>query len=272
MTLNLKPSLKTELIKLLNYRTFVILTLIYLALLFLVFLSIQGFLNNITINSGNQGEAPPVQLFSVYKFPDIWQNLSYLAGHLKIFPAFLIIILITNEFSFNTHKQIIISGVSRDEFILGKVVIIAIFSILVSLMVGISAFFLGIFQSEVDYSAILSPKLWFIAAHALELFTYLNLAALFAFIFRKTGITILVFLLYSVVVERIIALNLPENISNYLPLNAIGNLIPLPNSPLMKLFGINFNEFTYTSDVISCIIYSVVFIVLMFVVLRKRDL
>lgn len=272
MTLNLKPTLKTEFIKLLNYRTFVIITLIYLALLFLVFLSIQGFLNNITINSGNQGEAPPVQLFSVYKFPDIWQNLSYLAGHLKIFPAFLIIILITNEFSFNTHKQIIISGVSRDEFILGKVVIIAIFSILVSLMVGISAFFLGIFQSEVDYSAILSPKLWFIAAHALELFTYLNLAALFAFIFRKTGITVLVFLLYSVVIERIIALNLPENISNYLPLNAIGNLIPLPNSPLMKLFGINFNEFTYTSDVISCLIYSVVFIVLMFIVLRKRDL
>lgn len=271
METTFKQILKIESIKLLNYKTFVILILVFAAILLLAFLSLQSFISNITVNQNNTN-VTHFEIFKVYSFPHIWQNFTYFAGHLKIFPAFIIIIIITNEYTFNTHRQLIISGLSRNKYILGKISVVFILSALITIFVALTALIFGLFHNTGDYSQIFNRKLLFIPVFLLELFTYLNLAALFASIFRKTGLALMAFLLYIIMIERIIAFYLPEKIETFLPLKAITNLIPLPNSPLFQLFGVSFAEQTALPEVITCLLYNAVFIAAMFFINRKRNL
>ncbi len=267
----IKSVLNPEWIKILNYRTFWILTGLYAVTLILLLFSIQAIVDNITLNVNNKSPLP-VPDFPVYSFPGVWQNLTYIAGFLKMFPAFLVIILITNEFTFNTLKQQIITGSSRLEFLAGKVSLIFLLSVSVALLVGISGLIAGLIQNPSDYKEIISPKLWFIPAHALELFTYLMFAAFLAFLLKRAGITVIVFLLYSFIIERILSFRLPDEAGRFLPVEASSNLVPLPNSSLMKLFGVSFSEYTLWQDAGICMAWVVIFTLLIYWILSKRDL
>jgi ABC-2 type transport system permease protein len=260
-----------EWIKILNYRTFWILTGIYAATLVLLMFSLQGIVNNITVNVNNKSPLP-IPDFSVYSFPGVWQNLTYIAGFLKIFPAFLIIILITNEFTFSTLKQQIITGCSRLEFITGKIFLIMVLAVSVAILVGITGLTAGLLQGSPDFTKMISSKLLFIPAHALELFTYMMFAAFLAVLLKRAGIAVIVFLLYSLILERILAFRLPGNISRFLPLEATGNLVPLPNSSLMKLFGVSFSEYTSWLDIATCFGWVIIFVLIIYSILVKRDL
>jgi ABC-2 type transport system permease protein len=260
-----------EWIKIFNYRTFWILTGVYTSTLVLLMFSLQGIINNITFNVNNKSPLP-IPDFSVYSFPAVWQNLTYIAGFLKIFPAFLIIILVTNEFTFNTLKQQIITGSTRLEFLTGKIFLILIFAISVAILIGITGLIAGLMQESPDFKEIIGSKLLFIPAHALELFTYMMFAAFLAVLLKRAGIAVIAFLLYSLILERILAFRLPDNISRFLPLEATGNLIPLPNSSLMKLFGVSFSEYTSMSDIAICSGWVIVFALLIYSILLKRDL
>ncbi len=263
--------LHPEWIKILNYRTFWILTGIYAATLILLLFSVEATLNKMTINVSNQSHLP-IPGFSIYSFPEVWHNLTYIAGFLKMFPAFLIIILITNEFTFHTLKQQIITGTSRLQFIAGKIGLILLLSISVALLVGLSGLVVGLMQDSVDYTAIISPKLWFIPAHALELFTYLMFAAFLAFLLKRAGIAVIVLLLYSLIIEKILVFRLPKEIGTFLPLQASSDLVPLPDSPLMKLFGISFHGYSAIQDAGICVIWILIFAFAIYRILMKRDL
>jgi ABC-2 type transport system permease protein len=263
--------LHPEWIKILNYRTFWILTGLYAATLILLLFSVQSILNNMSLNI-NSKSSLPVPDFPVYAFPGVWQNLTYIAGYLKMFPALLIVILITNEFTFRTLKQQIISGTSRLEFIAGKISLIFMLSISVALLVGASALVAGILQSSTDYNQIISSKLWFVAAHALELFTYMMFAALLAFLFKRAGTTIIVFLLYSFIIERILVFRFPENIGRFLPMEVSRHLVPLPNSSLMSLFGVSFREYPSFQDISICLVWIIIFAFAIYGILIRRDL
>ncbi len=53
---------------------------------------------------------------SPYDFAHTWQTTSYVGGWLLLLPGLLLILLITNEFSFRTHRQNIIDGWARKDF------------------------------------------------------------------------------------------------------------------------------------------------------------
>lgn len=268
---NLTYILHTEWLKVRNYRTFWLLAGLYTLTLLLLLFSLQGILNNVTVNINSKSPLP-IPEYPVYSFPGVWQNLTYIAGFLKMFPAFLIIILITNEFTFSTYKQQIISGSRRMEFLTAKTLLVVILSAGIALLIGISGMITGLLQPSPDYGAIVSQKTVFLASHALELFTYLMFASFLAFLFRRAGITIIVFLLYSLIIERILVFRLPDAIGRFLPLEACGNLVPLPNSALMKIFGVSFSEYTAVADAGICFGWAVVFYLMIYWLLRKRDL
>lgn len=262
--------LKTEWIKTWHYRTFKILSLAYVIMLILIFIGAQRFINNVTINSNNSSFNPLTGL-SFYHSEFIWQNFTYVAGFLKIIPALLIILLITNEFSFFTMRQQLISGMSRKDFLAGKLVIIAFISLGVVILIGIMALLLGLIHQKTGDVSLLNSGLWFIPVHALELFTYLIFAMLIAVIFKRSGIATIVFVLYSIIGERIISLTMPGNMGDYLPLSAAGSLIPLPNNTLTSAFGITFISSVNTTAVIVCVAYCLLATAIVFLLLKWRD-
>src|SRR6476620_12789663 len=116
--------LKIEWLKVKNYRTFWILGGLFL-------LSIFG-INYIAFSIHEEQSKSAMAnaiMGSPFNFPEVWHTITYMSSFLLFIPGLLMIISITNEFSFKTHRQNIIDGLSRTQFIhvkLASVVILAL--------------------------------------------------------------------------------------------------------------------------------------------------
>src|SRR5882757_3504218 len=135
--------LKIEWLKVKNYRTFWILLVITVA-------SIPGFnygLYNLMDNSFPKFHGKSI-LGSPFAFPDVWQTVSWNATMLFLVPAILIITLTTNEFTYKTHRQNIIDGWSRKQFISVKLIEVVLLSVLTTIAVLLTAFLFGYLNNK----------------------------------------------------------------------------------------------------------------------------
>jgi len=265
--------LKIELKKILPYRTFWVLTGLYFLLLSLFFMGLRGVLSGIKINQPKQ----PLNIadkfnIPLYDFPDIWHNLAFVAGFFKIILAIVILILITNEFSYKTIRQHIITGFSRLDFLLAKLGLIFSLSVGVTVFIFLLGLIIGLFNSGVTEIHLMVGKLEFVLVYFLEVFSYLIFALFIGTLVKKSGLSIGLLLLYTVIIEPIIGYILPDVISPYMPLSSISNLIQVPNNSLMSLFGLHFQNYISAIDVSIAIAYAFVFIAAIYWLLKKRDL
>jgi hypothetical protein len=81
-------------------------------------------------------------------FPDVWRAVSYVAGYFLVIPAILLIILVTNEYGFRTHRQNVIDGWSRNQFITAKLLIVLLLAILATVLTIVTAYFLGYLYTD----------------------------------------------------------------------------------------------------------------------------
>jgi hypothetical protein len=69
---------------------------------------------------------------------------------------------------------------------------------------------------------------------------------------------------------------LSDSITPYLPLNVINGIIRTPNTSLIKIktpdFDFDFQEFISLSDVGLCLGYAVMFVLLSYFILKRRDI
>ncbi|UBM62889.1 hypothetical protein LA303_02655 [Candidatus Sulfidibacterium hydrothermale] len=252
-------------------RTFWTLGILYLVLMVFVFVVIQSFLNHAVINAGKNSSVAIPQ-FSLYSFPYVWHNLAYLAGFFKIFLALIVIIFVTNEFQYKTIRQNVMSGMSRTEFIGSKIIFAGMIALAATLILLLSGGILGLANTEKITFVSVFSQMQFVAAYFLEIFTFLLLALLFAFVLQKQGLAIGIFALYYYVLEPILGYRLPAHVARYLPVKSITHLIDVPNSALMKLFGVQFRTTISMADVVACFTYSLLFSVLIYLYLKNRDL
>lgn len=263
--------IKIESKKLINNKPFWILSILYILILGLVFWSIQTFINDIVKETGKSIPIPVIKI-SLYSFPDIWHNLTFVAGYMKLILSLIVIIFITNEYAYKTIRQNIITGLSRFEFLLSKILMIAIIAIAATLFLYLNGLVLGFLNTEKITFKLLFSNNIFLFAYFLELFTFMSFALLIGTSLKRAGLSISILLLYYFIIENLLYYKLPEKIGNYLPIKVISNLIDIPNTSLMKLAGINFKDYISTSDTLFTISYSILFIYLTYVILQKRDL
>jgi len=252
-------------------KVFWILILVYLALITIVFFSSENMLNNAIIEAG-KGAPLTIPNFSLYSLPLVWHNLTFVGGFFKIFLALIVLTFITNEYSHKTVRQNIMMGMSRGQFLFSKVLFVFILSLLSTLILFISGSILGILHTESVTSALFFEKIVFLPAYFLELFTFCSLALMLAFLIQRSGLSIGLLALYYYIVEPIAARMLPDKVSKFLPVESMGNLIDIPNSSLMQMFGVNFREYISMSDVFICIAYSIIFTGIAFLVISRKDL
>jgi ABC-2 type transport system permease protein len=265
--------LRIELKKILSYRTFWVLTGLYLLSLIIVLASLQAFLDNI-VSKSDLPEDMLIPQISLYVFPDIWHNLTYIASSrffFKLIMAIIVIILITNEFSYRTVKQNIITGLSRTEFLIAKFEMVVLLCIVSTLILFLTGLFLGFGHTKEISFAVVFSKSEFLLAYFAEILVYLTFVMFIAFLLRKAGLAIGLLLLYTII-EPIIKISFPESFGRFFPLEAMNNLIHLPNTKLMKLVGIKFQEYVAISDLSIALLYGCLFFVLSWLILKNRDL
>lgn len=276
--------LKLEYYKNLNYTPFKVFTILYFAIL-VVFLCI-GLIDlklfGSTINLKEQG---------MYNFPEIWNFTTWTVALLKIFLGLIIVFSICQEFSNRMFKQNTIDGLSREEFIGSKLLTIAIFTLISTILVFAITMFLGYQYSTTTETSLVYKEIFFIGNYFVKLFSFFCFLMFLSILLRKS---IFVFLAFFVIwigesilggietYSKVAGTQAAERneifqnsffFSKLLPLESMSSLIPNPMMRLnmAKMMGLKY-EFTYpTESLIACIVWCAIFIFGSYLILKKRD-
>ena len=232
--------LKIEWLKIKNYTGFILLTCFFalgaLATNYIVFQFKKNVIDKV---QGSQ------LLFSgsPFDFDMVWKTTSYYSSFFLMLPALLMVILISNEFTFKTHRQNIIDGWSRLEFLHVKIATAILLAVGSTLVVIITALLFG-FASGTSFSLSGFENVGYFLLKAI---TYNMVAILISLLTRKSGVAIAVFFIYTIFENGIslllffLAIKVKQdsnldlgNLGNYLPMNASDGLL---TSPLDKFSG-----------------------------------
>ena len=219
--------LKIEWLKLKNYRTFWILSALYLISIFGINYISYRIQENIYEAKEAKGMAELVIGSRPYSFPIVWQMTSYISSFLLFLPGLLLIISITNEYSYKTHRQNIIDGWSRMDFISVKLVLALIVAFISTIMVFITAISFG-YLSGTSFDP---ENIYYLGYFFIQTLSYSMVALLFSILFKRGALAIGVFFLYSLVLENLMAKPLSHYFNGagrYFPLESTDTLIPLP--------------------------------------------
>jgi ABC-2 type transport system permease protein len=262
-----------EWLKLRHNRIFSIIILFYLALLVFVPVSVDLFFKFLESKGANfEGVSPSMIPF--YDFPDIWQNITYMTSFIKLVPAFLVIISVTNEFGYKTIRQNIIDGMDRVEFFLSKqglIICLALVQVLIILVVGL---IMGFAKSSVtDFHSVMQDIV-FLPVHLLELIIYFNLAFLFSLLVKKAGYAIMLLILYNIMIEPLLygLLYLIFKTSDYyvyLPIASINKLISVP---YQRYVFMEIQDFVALRDLLVASFWGVLIVLFNYRYVVKRDL
>jgi hypothetical protein len=215
----LKRLIDIEAVKTLYNPTFRTIILLHLILFLLVALVASSFKINI------QG----IAIEKVFHFPYVWNTLAWIASWFNLLLGILAIVLVANEFQFRTFRKQLIDGLTRNEILFSKIIVITIIAFYTMLLVFLSGFVFGMLKSPSFNLQNFIEGLPYIPILFVQSLSYMLLAMLFAFIIRSTGLSIVAFVLYFFPVEPIIRFFIPDIAIQYLPVKTIANLTPMPD-------------------------------------------
>lgn len=273
----MKRLIKIEFRKLYRHRAYWFMTVAYTVILAIMIFGIPELIDYIAEKTG---ERTTTRIFKavVFNFPDVWQNIAFVAGmryFIKIILGIIIIILITNEFNYQTIRLNVVNGLSRGGFLGAKVITVAGMTLFSTVVIFLSGLYLGLVHSVHTSPADIFGKTVFLGAYFVETFTFLLFCMLIGFVFRKMGVAFIVLFVYMII-EPIFDYKLPDAASPYLPLNAMNRLVQSPNTSLIKVssseFPFEFQERIALADTAICLLYAALFISICFLIIRKRDL
>jgi ABC-2 type transport system permease protein len=222
--------LKIDLKKLSSYRTFWIVCGLYFLTLAFTTASGMEFLKWLVSKGAEFGAEININRIPLYHFPDIWQNLVYISGMFKIVLAIMVIISITNEYTYRTIRQNIIDGMSRWQFLQSKILTNLMLSAMSVAMVFVIALITGLIYTPSIEMTDMFSGLEFFPAYFLEVFAFLSYALMLGIFLQRSGLTIIV-LMVSHMIETIIKINIPDRalfIKPFFPMESITNLVAMP--------------------------------------------
>lgn len=180
--------------------------------------------------SSESGAVFKMLIGNPFTFPEVWHTAAYASSIFIFIPAIVIIMFITNEYTYKTHRQNIIDGWSRRQFMTSKLIDVMIITLLCTLVYFIAALLIGYANIKESNS---SP--WegtkYVGLFFLQTFSQLSLAFLIAFLTRKAFISLGIFLFYKMILENILvglASWKLDDIGRFLPFEISNRLIPLP--------------------------------------------
>ncbi|MBN2747553.1 MAG: ABC transporter permease [Bacteroidales bacterium] len=262
-----------EWIKISRNRVFWITLAAYVLTILAVLIGMRAAIISINTNMAQATNGMTVLPSEIYRFPHVWHNLTFIGKYIKIFVGILMILLVTNEFYYNTLRQNVINGLTRLEFVWSKFVdgvLLSAFATLLVFLFGLISGFLT--TSDMEFSQIFQ-KMVFIPGYFLMLVCYLTLIMMLAFLLKKAVLAMGILLVYSYIIEPILAWRFDESIGPFLPVQVFNGLIMAPKTPLFALFNIKtVSNGIDPMNIFLSLGYATVFFAISFLTLKKRDL
>ena len=234
--MNIVRSFQLEWLKMKHYRIFWVLFGMYLLSL-VVIASFGAFFLEWLKSKGADFNGIDPTILPIYDFPDIWQNITWLAAFLKIFPAFIVIISVNNDLTYNTLRQNVIDGISKKEYLLSKLALVLFLAFSGAIVLFAMGLLTGSIYSHTHAVEAMFSDIEFLFAFFYQVVTYCMLAFLLSLIIKKSGFVIVALFLYTLMFEPIlgaILANAPQIkettawIVDFLPAMSLFNLIDVP--------------------------------------------
>ena len=217
--------LKIEWLKIKNYRAFWLFAILYLVSIFVVnyfaWFAQQRLYESLPMTEQI--------LKNAYVFPRVWKTVGWINSWLLYFPGMLMIMLMVNEFNFKTHRQNVIDGLSRQQFINVKLMICILLALVITLINIATGFIFGsITQGNFRWEGF-----EYIGYTFLQTIVYIFFALMLAVLLRRSGVAIIVFILYGLIFEWLITALVTFKLhwapaAYFLPLEVTDVIIPLP--------------------------------------------
>jgi ABC-type transport system involved in multi-copper enzyme maturation permease subunit len=193
-----------------------------LSLHFLFFILVVLGISRIDFSTGT------FSIEKLYTFPSVWEYFTWIASWFNILLAILIIVLVSNEFRYNTFRQHLVNGLSRGELLWGKLIAMFYISIYGLILVIGASLVSGFIVSPESEVSELYLNFDVVFVYFVQTLSYMSLGLLIAIIFRNNALSIIVFILYLFPGEIILRKLLLPSFENYFPVKIISGLTPLP--------------------------------------------
>ena len=271
----MKRLIAIELQKIWKNKASRILTLTYFILLTFIALiaSIKFDIGPIEIKAVEQG---------VFNFPYIWHFNAYIGVYGKLFFAIVIVSMVANEYSYGTLKQNLIDGMSKKEFLLSKFYTILLFSIISTLFIFIISIILGLLFSSYNEIGIIFSRMEYLIAYFLNILGFFTFCLFVGLLIKRSafalGFIILWFLFEVFLIHSNI--NFPDFLKQFLPLQAISDLIVEPFTKLGAIKTVKsqlsmdqFKDYTlHWQTILIVVSWIIILMISSYNLLKKRDL
>lgn len=217
--------LRIELLKLIPYRTFKILFIIYLLLMVLWLVGGKGI-------STMLGLSPDQTL----GFPNIWNYYTLYACYFNIILAILVIFITGNEYTYRTLRQNVIDGMQRTETVQGKILLITLLSVVSTLVLAISGVIGGNVYAGENSSGNMFSHSGFIFAYFIQSLGMMSMGFFFGTLFKRTGLAVIIFLIFLFPVDVILREGIfPDGAGDFMPVATYFlKLVPFPLDHVMS--------------------------------------
>jgi hypothetical protein len=226
---------KIEWLKIRTYRTFWVLFLGFIVFFPLAFYLVASkYMENLAARGSLQEQLLKSLLEAPFVFPKVWLSASWMGGLFFVLIGMLFILLITNEVQYRTHRQNIIDGWSRMDFLKAKFSLLIFFVLVSTLLVLVTGYAVGMIFST--SSSNVFERVYYVGYFALMSTLYLAVAFLVAILVKRTGLSIIVYFALVCIVDNVLWLIFTlkgSQLGYFMPLEVVDSLVPNPFKPKM---------------------------------------
>jgi len=224
----------------------------------------------------------------IFNFPYIWHFNAFIGAWFKIFLAVVIVSMTANEYSNKTIKQNLIDGLSKREFLHSKWMMIIAFASISTLFIFVVSLILGLMYSNYTELSIIFSDLEYLLAYFLKLVAFFALCLFLGTAIKRSAFALGflgVWQMFEGICYGLLKWKSPtwidaEQLFKLFPLNAMSNLIHEPFSRLSAVRNlaeqVEVDVLRNTSvqfwDIIIVIVWSFIFYLLTYTLLKQRDL
>ena len=220
--------LAIEWMKVRRYRTFWVLFALFVLSMFGISF-IWWYLDHQLKTSNDMAmQAVGTMVFGSFSFPGVFNTLTQISSWLLYFPGFIIIFHTTNEYTYKTHRQNIIDGLERTEFIKAKLGFAFILATLCTIIVLFSTLFFG----AISGGGPITTEAWsYIGYFFVQSCVYILFALVLSLLLRRAALAVGIYFIYGILIDFLLALWISKSTHSALgfyamPLQVADQLIP----------------------------------------------
>ena len=258
----MKQIIYTEWLKVRHYRTF-------WAMLILALIIIPAGNFMVADKFSNDLQQVRKMLGNPFSFPDVWLTMASLNSYISVLFGLLLIILVTNEYTYRTNRQNVIDGWERRQFVFAKLFWLCTLSVLTLIVATLSATLAGMIYGNSPFSL---EGYQYMLYYFLQLSVMLTIALLIGVLTKRAGLGIVLFMAYNMMLDQTLSFLLKRNagrVGGLLPLQSGDELLPFPLVGKMGSAGDQYDTYVYVTAMIA---YIALGIFLVFRKILKSDL